>query len=221
VELFANVARGLKSPYAFGDFNRLNFADISSLLSYEVGFKGGNQKANWRVSGWRTKQDSAAIFDGSNPFVGNQKTSRDGVDVEGRIALTDSINMNANFSKVFARIDGQPVNDHILSVPDWTAGFGFDGNFATGFGTGEWSVFDTIIGPQPLVADNSTETHTYHRVTARGAISPFALKGFKLAMSTTFYSDQYQEQQYDAGGGQFGISPQPTWKVLFSGQYEF
>jgi outer membrane receptor protein involved in Fe transport len=225
VELFANAARGLKSPYVFGNYNGISNADISSVLSYEVGFRGGNQKANWRLSGWRTKQDSETILDGVGRPISSQETTRDGFDLEGRVMLTDTIGMNANFSKVFAEIDNEPVNNHILSVPEWTAGVGFDGTFTTQLGAGEWSVYDTIIGPQPLFANNRQQTHTYHRVVGRVAFSPAVLKNFKLAINTTYYSDQFQEQQFDTGQingiQQFGGTVQPDWRVMFSGQYTF
>jgi hypothetical protein len=164
-------------------------------------------------------------LDGVGRPISSQETTRDGFDLEGRVMLTDTIGMNANFSKVFAEIDNEPVNNHILSVPEWTAGFGFDGTFTTQLGAGEWSVYDTIIGPQPLFADNRQQTHTYHRVVGRAAFSPAVLKNFKLAVSTTYYSDQFQEQMFDLGQingiQQFGGTVQPDWRVLFSGQYTF
>lgn len=221
LELFANAARGLKSPYAFGDFNRLSFTSISPLTSHEIGLLGGNRIGSFRASVWRTQQEKEALFNGEGRFIDNQKTNRDGFDVEGRIALASNVGLNGNFSRVFARIDNAAPNDHILSVPEWTAGIGIDATSSTAIGLAEWSLFDTIIGPQPLFPDNSKETLSYHRVVARVAISPSAWRGAKFALSGIYYSRQFEEQQFDAGGGQFGTAPKPTWQALASVQWTF
>lgn len=221
VELFANVARGLKSPYPYGDFNRLPDTSITPLLSNEIGLQGTQANANWRVALWRTKQDKEALFDAANQFIGNQRTDRNGFDIEGGYALSTSTRLTANYSAVSARVRGQGVNDRISNVPDWTAGLGIEGQINAAAGRVDWSVKDVIVGPQPLVADNSARTQTYHRVTARVGFAPASLKNSKFALSLTHYNRPFEETRFDFGGGQFGISAKPRWQALATAQYAF
>ena len=222
VELYANAARGLKSPYPYGDFNRLPQTNITPLDSYEVGLQGSVGASRWRVAAWQTKQDKEALFDAANRFIGEQKTDRDGFDLEGRLALGRDISLVGNYSYVKARLRDAGSNDRITNVPDWTAGLGIEGVLSAGGGRVEWSLIGSITGPQPLLADNSARSKTYHRVTARAAYSGVEqLKGFKFALATTWYSDQFQEPIFDFGGGQFGVTPKPTWKTMATAQYSF
>jgi outer membrane receptor protein involved in Fe transport len=219
LDIFANAARGLKTPYAFAA-GQVADKKISSLDSYELGVRGGDQRANWRSSVWRTVQNSEALFDGGGNYLSTQKTNRNGFDLDGHVALTADIRLSANFSRVYARV-ANSAKDHIITVPDWTAGVGIDGTLPTSVGKVEWSLFDTIIGPQPLYVDNSKKTHSFDRVTARGEIAPYGWKGTKFALSTTYYSRQFDEMQFDAGNGEFGTAPKPRWTMLFSAQYAF
>jgi outer membrane receptor protein involved in Fe transport len=221
VELFANAARSLKSPYAYREFNRLADTNITPLTSFELGLQGGNAAINWRAALWQTKQEKEALFNSANQFIGNQRTNRDGFDVEGRFALSKGLRLTANFSKVKARVLGQGGNDRIPSVPDWTAGAGVEGVLPTGIGLVEWSLLDAIVGPQPLLADNSAHTKSFHRITARTAITPVAWPRANLALALTHYTRPYEEQQFDAGGGQFGTAPKPRWKAMATAQYMF
>ena len=183
--------------------------------------QGSNSNYNWRVAFWQTRQDKEALFNSANLFIGNQRTDRNGFDLEGSLAVSSGIKLTANYSLVKARVLDQGINDRITNVPNWTAGLGIEGVVATGSGRMDWSVNDTIVGPQPLVADNSASTSLYHRVTARVGFAPTAFKGAKFALSTTYYSRPYEETRFDFGGGAYGISAKPNWKVLVSALYAF
>ena len=221
IELFANGARGLKTPYPYGDYNRLPDSGITPLTSYEIGLQGGQANASWRVAAWRTRQDKEALFNSANLFIGNQRTDRNGFDIEGRHSLSDSIRLVGNYSVVKARVLDQGVNDRIANVPNWTAGIGIEGVVNAASGRIDWSINDSIVGPQPLLADDSARTQTYHRTTARVGYSPTALKGAKFALSVTHYDKPYEETRFDFGGGQYGISAKPRWKALATAQYVF
>ena len=221
VELFANTARGLKSPYTYRDFNRLPDSNITPLTSHELGVRGGNTATNWRASVWRTKQEKEALFDGADRFLGNQRTNRDGFDLEGRLALSEAVRLSANYSRVRARVLDQSSNDRITGVPDWTAGLGVEGLLPTGVGRVEWSLNDTVVGPQPLVADNSVRTAPYHRIAVRGALTPVALPGAKFALALTHYTRAFEETRFDVGGGDYGTAPKPRWKAMATAQYAF
>ena len=116
IELFANGARGLKTPYPYGDFNRLPDSSITPLTSYEMGVQGGQANAIWRVAVWRTRQDKEALFNSVNQFIGNQQTDRNGFDLEGKYSVSDSVRLVGNYSLVKARVLGQGVNDRIANV---------------------------------------------------------------------------------------------------------
>ena len=221
IELFANAARGLKSPYTYRDFNRLPDSNITPLTSYEVGLHGGTAATNWRASVWQTKQEKEALFNASNQFLGNQRTNRNGFDLEGRLALSQDLRLSANYSRVRARVLGQGNNDRITGVPDWTAGVGVEGLLPSVVGRVEWSLNDTIVGPQPLLADDSASTQSYHRIGARVALTPVALPSAKFALAVTHYTRPYEETRFDAGGGEFGVAPKPRWKAMVTAQYTF
>jgi outer membrane receptor protein involved in Fe transport len=221
VELFANAARGLKSPYTYGDFNRLPAANITPLTSYELGLQGAVAASSWRVALWRTQQEKEALFNAANQFIGNQKTDRDGFDLEGRLALSRDLRVVGNYSGVKARVLGQGSNDRIANVAEWTAGLGVEGGFAAAGGRGEWSLQDSIVGPQPLLADNSAKTSSYHRVTGRLAFVPGALPAAKFALSATYYDKPLEETVFDFGGGQYGVSAKPRWKAMATAQVRF
>ena len=221
IEVFGNVARGLKTPYPYGDYNRLPDSNITPLTSSELGLQGSVGQANWRVAVWRTQQDKEALFNSANLFIGNQRTDRNGFDLEGGYAIASGVKLTANYSSVKARVLGQGVNDRITNVPNWTAGLGIEGFVATTSGQMDWSLKDTIVGPQPLVADNSAATEVYHRITARIGFAPIAIKGAKFALSLTHYDRPYEETRFDFGGGVYGISAKPNWKVLASALYAF
>ena len=221
IELFANGARGLKTPYPYGDYDKLPDSNITPLTSYEIGLQGSQAGSNWRVAVWRTRQDKEALFNSANQFIGSQRTDRNGFDIEGQYSLSDSIRLVGNYSLVKARVLDQGVNDRIANVPNWTAGVGIEGIVNAGSGRIDWSINDAIVGPQPLLADDSARTQTYNRTTARVSYSPTAMRGTKFALSLTHYDKPYEETRFDLGGGQFGISAKPRWKALASAQYVF
>jgi outer membrane receptor protein involved in Fe transport len=221
VELFANAARGLKSPYTFGDFNRLPQSNITPLTSYELGVQGAGAALGWRAALWQTRQEKEALFDAANRFIGNQRTDRDGFDLEGRLELSRALRVTANISTVRARVLGQGANDRIPNVPDWTAGLGVEGRLGTGAGPLEWSIIDSIVGPQPLLADNSVRTQSYHRIVARAALAPPVLGGGRIALTLTHVTRPYAETVFDFGGGRYGVSAKPRWKALLSAQALF
>ena len=74
VEWFANAARGLKSPYPYGDFARLPAANITPLTSIESGLQGRSAATSWRAALWRTLQEDEALFDAADQFLGNRRT---------------------------------------------------------------------------------------------------------------------------------------------------
>jgi hypothetical protein len=221
IEVFANAARGLKTPYPYGDYNRLPDSNITPLDSYELGVQGGDSMAWWRVALWTTKQLKEALFNSANQFIGNQRTDRKGIDAEGRYALSKTLKLTANFSVVEARVLGQGGNDRISNVPDWTAGMGIEGVINTPAGRFDWSANDSIVGPQPLVADNSVRTRTYNRLVTRVAYAPHAMKNTNFSFTVTGYDRVYEETRFELGGGQFGVSPKSKWKALASAQYVF
>ena len=221
IEVFANGAVGLKTPYPYGDYNKLPDSSITPLTSYEMGLQGSQANASWRVALWRTQQDKEALFNSANLFIGNQRTDRNGFDIEGRYSVSDSIRLVGNYSLVKARVLDQGVNDRIANVPNWTAGIGIEGIVTIASGRIDWSVNDSIVGPQPLLADDSARTETYNRTTVRVGYSPIAIKGAKFALSLTHYDKPYEETRFDFGGGQYGISAKPRLKVLASAQYVF
>ena len=202
-------------------YNRLPDSNITPLTSSELGLQGGNGDANWRIAVWRTRQDKEALFNSANLFIGNQRTDRNGFDLEGAYAISSGIKVTANYSSVRARVLDQGVNDRITNVPNWTAGLGIEGIVATSSGRMDWSLKDSIVGPQPLLADSSAATALYHRITARVGFAPTVIKGAKFALSVTHYDRPFEETRFDFGGGIYGISAKPNWKVLASALYAF
>ncbi|WP_165349647.1 TonB-dependent receptor [Methylibium sp. Pch-M] len=223
VDVFANLARGLKSPYPFGDFNRLQSTSITPLRSTEIGLQGNSATAglSWRVALWNTRQDKEALFNAGNQFIGNQKTDRNGYDLELRWLPRAGLELFGNYSAVRARIKDQPGNAYIANVPDWVGTLGLEAQSLMAGERLDWSLSNEFVGPQPLDGANAASTSSYSRTVGRVAWTPSALPASRVSLAVTHYSNPYQETLFDFGGGQSATSAKPRWKALLSAQYKF
>lgn len=220
VELFANAARGLKSPYPYGDFARLPAANITPLTSVETGLQGSSATTSWRVALWRTVQHNEALFDAADQFLGSRRTERQGFDLEGRLHLARDLRLSADYSGVHARIrDGAP-DDRLPGVPEWIAHLGIDGVVRTPSARIDWSLVDALVGPTAVVPDNSIRTCTYQRLTARVGYEHASLKGARFALALTHYDRPLEETQVRLGGIT-GVLAKPRLKALATAQYVF
>ena len=113
-EIYGNVARGLKSPYAFSDsYGNVGLStsvptlSATSLRSSELGFQGGAKHGGykWRAALWSTKQDKEVDRNSAGLLQNFRKTDRDGVDLEASTAIGKTTRVFANYSRVTARIN--------------------------------------------------------------------------------------------------------------------
>ena len=223
VDVFANVARGLKSPYAFSDFyanlglGAVPDLSISSLRSTEAGLQGGATDGayQWRVSGWNTRQDREADRNAAGFLQSFKKTRRDGIDLEGSLALTPSTRVFANFSRVRARIETPPAPgaDRIPNVPESTAALGVSTSVWVAGAPLALSLTDNYVGREPITSDGSLFTRPYNRVTARAAYPLSAWRGATLSFNLVAIDRPYEEPAFDFGGGDVGITPKPRLRA--------
>lgn len=223
IDVFANLARGLKSPYPFGEFDRLASTHITPLRSTEFGLQGRSDAVGltWRASVWNTRQDKEALFNAANQFIGNQRTDRDGIDLELRWLARAGLELFGNYSRVKARVQDQPGNAFVPNVPDWVGTVGLEAQSSWAGERFDWSLSNEFVGPQPLDGAQSARTSSYSRSVGRVAWAPSALPAGRVALSVTHYSNPYQETLFDFGGGLYGVSAKPRWKALLSAQYKF
>lgn len=222
--LFANAARGLKSPYAFSDFySNLGLnppsarfvpdLSISKVTSYEAGLQGGalDNSFAWRVSFWDTKQDGEQDRNAVGVFQNFKKTNRDGFDLEGSLLVADATRVFANYSQVRARIENPVVAgfDRIPNVAEYIGTVGILSAQQFGRHRFDVTLADSLVGPQSIIADNSVRSSAYHRSNLRVAYSKDDWKGATVFVNFVTYSRQLDELTFDFGGGQFGVSPRP------------
>ncbi|WP_424191616.1 TonB-dependent receptor [Ampullimonas aquatilis] len=224
VELYANMAHGLKSPYPFSDYysnlgvsGTLPDLKISSVRSYETGLQGGTPSgsAAWRIALWNTLQDKESDVNNAGIFQSFKQTRRDGFDLEGSIAVLNNLRLFANYSHVTARIKDPviPGANYIPNVPQSSTTLGFETNTGWGAHRLDFSLADTLTGEQPLTADNQLRSGQFNRYVARAAYSNTAWHGASAFVSLVGYDKQFEEVQFDFGGGARGVSPRPKMQL--------
>jgi outer membrane receptor protein involved in Fe transport len=230
VELYANYARGLKSPYPFSDFfanlatttpgaaSTVPDLSISSVRSYEAGLQGGakDDSVRWRVSAWNTRQDKEAGRNAAGIFSSFLRTDRDGIDLDGSVLVGPATRLFANYSRVWARSlePTIPGADRLPNVPEYIATLGLLSLLTFDAHRFDLSAAGTLIGPQPLTPDNSLRAGSYFRYIGRVAYSHASWKGASTFLSLIGYNKQLEETQFDFGGGVIGVSPRPRVQVI-------
>ncbi|MBL8467690.1 TonB-dependent receptor [Methyloversatilis discipulorum] len=223
-EIYANAARGLKSPYPFADYYAnlgvtaaLPGLDVSTVRSYEAGLQGAaaDRSYSWRLALWNTRQDSEAGVNSVGVFESFQKTERNGADVEGRVRFSEALAVFGNYSRVHARSQNPiaPGADHITNVPEYSLTLGVDGVVMAGANRFDLSLADTLTGPQSLTADDASRAERYNRYTGRVAWSRPDWRGVSLFASAVYYDRPLNEVQFDFGGGSVGVAPRPRIQV--------
>jgi TonB dependent receptor len=231
-DLYANVARGLKSPYAFSDFyanvsgNSSQVPDlaISSLRSAEFGAQGGSKDGavSWRAGVWDTKQDKEADRNPAGFLESFVKTSRKGFDVEGSFLANATTRIYGNYSGVRARSRTAPAgSDYITNVPEWTAAIGVSTVLTQGAHRFDLSLEDGVTGPQSLTSNNVGRGSTYQRISSRVAYSNREMKGMSAFVSLVAFDKQFEEPKFDFGGGRFGVAPRPKLQATIGAQIAF
>lgn len=224
MELFANAARGFKSPYPFADFfanastGGTSDLSLSSLRSTELGLAGRalGGKADWRASIWQTHQDREADRNLAGIFQDFKETKRTGFDIEGSILLTSNIRLFGFHSQVRARIENpvSPVADHIPNVPEHSTTLGL--NAVTQFGVHrlDWTLSDTYVGPQSITPDDARRSESFNRYTARVSYTQTGWRGALAYLSLVGYDKQFDEYVVDFGGGFAGATVKPKLRVI-------
>ncbi|MDQ3186656.1 MAG: TonB-dependent receptor, partial [Pseudomonadota bacterium] len=229
IELYGNIARGLKSPYAFSDFYG-NIAgitpsipgnlSITSLWSFEYGLKGGaiDGRYNFRVGFWNTNQDRESSRNAAGFQQNFFKTKRDGFDVEGDWRIFTETRVFANYSQVKARIEEPPTPDavYIPNVPKNTTSFGIESVFNMGGNPMTVTMADSYVGSMPITSDNAIHTRSYHRYMLRAAYTlPKSWRHAVISANVVGYSRQFEEVALDFGGGLAGVAVSPRIRATF------
>ena len=222
--LFANAARGLKSPYAFSDYYaNVGVAavapslSISSVRSLEAGLQGGATDGawRWRASVWNTRQDREADRNAAGFYQSFKSTDRKGFDLEGSATLARATRVFANYSHVTARIREPltPGADRVPNVPSYL--FTVGASSVIGFGAHRIELWlaDSLVGPQAVTADGSVNSRSFQRYSARAAYSHADWRGASVFLTAVGYSRQFDELVIDFGGGVLGTPVAPKVRV--------
>ena len=228
-ELYGNIARGLKSPYAFSDYYAnvsganagIPDLSISSLWSFEYGLKAGSVdgRYNLRIGFWNTQQDKESSRNAAGFTQSFLKTNRDGFDVEGDWSILPETRIFASYSQIRARIK-EPVTSgevYVPLVPKNMVSFGVESVFRVMDNPLTLSLMDSWVGTMPISANNVLHTHSYHRYTLRAAYTlPASLRNTTISANLVGYSRQFEEVAFDFGGGAVGTSPSPRARATFA-----
>jgi outer membrane receptor protein involved in Fe transport len=232
VDLYANTANGLKSPYAFSDFYANVAANsslvpnltVSTLRSNELGIKGAvnGNALRWRAGLWDTRQDREVERNSAGFVQSFGRTSRKGFDIEGSVQVASATQIFTNYSAVEARSLTAPTGSNfITNVPEWTASVGLASSFNVGGGQLDIAAENSIIGPQSITTDNLTRGSTYNRLSMRAGYSNPALKGVSFYAGLVAFNKVFQEPRFDFGGGAIGVSPRPKLAINIGTQILF
>lgn len=229
IDLYANHAIGLKSAYAFSDFfsnvatsSALPDLALSTLRSTEIGAQGGAKDGSlrWRAGVWSTRQEKEGQRNEAGVFEAFGTTTRRGFDLEGSVYVMPATRIYGSYSGVRARSLTAPAGqDRLANVPEWIGSLGAQTTLPMGPHRFELSLEDSLVGPQPITADNASRGRAYNRVTARAAYSHAAFKGASGFLTLVGYDRQYEETRFDFGGGVVGISPRPRLQVSVGAQF--
>lgn len=229
IDLYANYATGLKSPYAFSDFfSNLATASgvpdlaLSTLRSAELGAQGNAKDGTfrWRAGVWDTRQEKEGQRNDAGSFQAFGTTTRRGFDLEGSVVVASATRVYANYSGVRARSKTAPAGQAYLpNVPEWIGTLGVQSAYVFGPHRVEYSLEDSIVGPQSLTADNVSRGRTYNRLTARAAYTNPAFKGATGYLTLIGYDHPLEETQFDFGGGAVGVSPRPRFQAIVGIQF--
>ena len=231
-EVFANAARGFKSPYAFSDLYANVGAgrgvidlSLSPVRSYEVGVQGGaaDNSHRWRASVWDTRQNREADVNSAGIYQSFKSTKRNGFDLEGDVLLHKATRVFANYSHVTARtLDPvTPGFDRIPNAPDYVATLGVASLVSFGLNRFDLSLADSLIGPQNVTTDGAVRTHNYHRAIARVAYTRPDWNKAVVFLNLVAYSRQLDELVFDFGGGQYGTNVAPRLRATLGLQIPF
>ena len=231
-EVFANAARGFKSPYAFSDLyanvgggRGVIDLSLSPVRSYEVGVQGGaaDNSHRWRASVWDTRQSREADVNNAGIYQSFKSTKRSGFDLEGDVLVRKATRVFANYSHVNAHTL-EPVTpgfDRIPNAPDYVGTLGVASVFSFGANRFDLSLADSLIGPQNVTTDGAVRTHNYHRAVARVAYTRPEWNKAVVFLNLVGYSRQLDELVFDFGGGQFGTNVAPRLRATLGLQVPF
>lgn len=228
-DLYANYATGLKSPYAFSDFfsnitasSSVPDLSLSKLRSVEVGAQGGAKDGafRWRLGVWDTRQTNEGQRNDAGLFQAFGTTTRRGFDLEGSVVVAAATRVYANYSGVRARSLTAPAGqDFLPNVPERIGTLGVQSVFAAGPHRIEYSLEDSLVGPQSLTTDNVSRGRSYNRLTARAAYTNPQFKGATGYLTLIGYDRPLEETQFDFGNGAVGVSPRPRFQAIVGVQF--
>ncbi|MDC3357462.1 TonB-dependent receptor, partial [Pseudomonadales bacterium] len=112
--LFGQLSKGFRAPQATELYrlqNGQNVADIDSeaLDSLEVGLRGATARLSYQLTSFSMKKEGFIFQDTTRANVDNGETRHQGVEIEGRFALRDNLEVSANWTLARHRYDNNPA----------------------------------------------------------------------------------------------------------------
>ena len=213
VELYGNVARGLKAPSAYDELVVNPRLAVSKIRGTEFGIQAQDRDGTWRAvfDLWRTDQTGEVQNDPvTGDLINFGKTRRQGYDIEGRYRAirnaSGELTVFANYSRVSARlIGGAPADLYVTTVPEYTATLGVDATYAfTAAGSDHrvgLFVYDSFVGSKHLDAAGRFDSRNYQRISTKLTYGNSAWKGLTPYLTATIYpTSKLDETTFFSGG---------------------
>jgi len=219
-EVFANLARGFKTPWPFADFFSVPSRRASPMRSAEVGVQGGtpDNSFTWRAALWQSRQ-SREVFEDPVTFVVTDfgVTRRRGIDLEAQFQVSQATRLIGSYNHVEAKsLTATAGADAIPRIPDYLASIGLQHDTSWKGDGLKFSIYDTIVGPMALDPARTVQSRMYHRLTGNAAWTPAGWHGATVSLSLFVYPGSHrnlEETSFDFGG-YAATSPKPPFRVV-------
>ncbi|TGE20197.1 TonB-dependent receptor [Hymenobacter elongatus] len=196
LSVFANAARGFKSPDGFAELPVNPDLGVSKLASYEVGLSADD--ASGRLHGvlaaYQSNQTNEVQIDPLGQLKNFGRTRRQGVEAEARVRLVENVDgptVFGNYTYLKARLrNGADATEYVTDTPQYLGTLGLDWTFGSSSSLPHrltLSVYDQLIGPKYLNSDGSLESKAFTRVAGKLIYTRTSWAGFRVYVESSFY----------------------------------
>lgn len=215
--IYANAARGFKSPSGYEDLPFNANLKPSVLDSYELGISGDNDNGTLHglVAGYISNQSREIGVDPLNNLLNFGKTQRSGIEAEGKIDFgrKSGLSIYANYTQVVAKLKNDVVgDDFVVNTPTYMGMLGVDYDFSKAKMLNNrivLSIYDQLIGPKNLTADGKVQSKAFQRISGKLTYSRGSWANFRIYLQGSFYpGDGALEEASFYSGGALLVAPQ-------------
>lgn len=217
INVFANFARGFKSPSGYEEILFNPSVSPSKLSSYEIGVGGDdvNGLLHGLISAYLSDQTGEIQEDPLGELTNFGKTRRSGIEAEGRVSFIKSkgLSIFGNYTHVVAKTrNGIPDQIYVTNTPEYIATLGVDYDFGAAKETNNHfvlSIYDQLIGSKNLNTSGTIRSDAYQRLSGKLSYSRLSWANFRVFVEGSFYpGDGALNEVYLFTGGKLRTAPQ-------------